>query len=84
LYEAFAPDKASRLVKRFEWRYTPKRGSWLNRTEFELAALASQCLSRRIADRQKLKAEIAASEVDVTHATPTPVCSSRPMRLALD
>jgi hypothetical protein len=30
----------------------------------ELAALASQCLGRRIADRQKPKAEIAASEVD--------------------
>jgi hypothetical protein len=60
LYEAFAPDKARRLVERFEWHYTPKHGSWLNMAESELAALASQCLGRRIADRQKLKAEIAA------------------------
>jgi DDE superfamily endonuclease len=64
LYEAFAPDKARRLVERFEWHYTPKHGSWLNMAESELGALASQCLGRRIADRQKLKAEIAAWEVD--------------------
>jgi hypothetical protein len=64
LYEAFAPDKARRLVERFEWHYTPKHGSWLNMAESELAALASQCLSRRIANRQKLKTEIAAWEAD--------------------
>ena len=32
--------------------------------ESELATLASQCLGRRIADRQKLKAEIPAWEAD--------------------
>jgi hypothetical protein len=32
--------------------------------ESELAALASQCLGRRIADRQKLKTEITAWEAD--------------------
>jgi len=30
LYEAFPPSEARRLVKRFEWHYTPKHGSWLN------------------------------------------------------
>ena len=30
LYEAFQPDKARRLVERFEWHYTPKHGSWLD------------------------------------------------------
>src|SRR5271165_3478108 len=30
LYEAFEPQEAQRLVKRFEWHYTPKHGSWLN------------------------------------------------------
>jgi hypothetical protein len=64
LYEAFTPDKARRLVERFEWHYTPKHGSWLNLAESELAALASQCLGRRIANRQKLKTEIAAWEAD--------------------
>jgi hypothetical protein len=64
LYEAFPPDKARRLVERFEWHYTPKHGSWLNMAESELATLASQCLGRRIADRQKLKTQIAAWEAD--------------------
>jgi DDE superfamily endonuclease len=64
LYEAFLPDKARRLVERFEWHYTPKHGSWLNMAESELGVLSSQCLDRRIADRQKLKTEIAAWEVD--------------------
>jgi DDE superfamily endonuclease len=37
LYEAFPPDKARRLVERFEWHYTPKHGSWLDMAESELA-----------------------------------------------
>jgi hypothetical protein len=64
LYEAFPPDKARRLVERFEWHYTPKHGSWLNMAESELVALASQCLDRRMADKQKLTTEIAAWEAD--------------------
>src|ERR1700745_621777 len=62
LYEAFPPDKARRLVERFEWHYTPKHGSWLNMAESELGILSSQCLDRRIAHRQKLEKEIAAWE----------------------
>ena len=64
LYEAFPPDKARRRVERFEWHYTPKHGSRLNMAESERAALASQCLGRRMADKQKLTAEIAAWEAD--------------------
>ena len=64
LYEAFPPDKARRLVERFEWHYTPKHGSWLNMAESELGILSSQCLDRRIAHRQKLEKEIAAWEAD--------------------
>ncbi|MFV0383368.1 MAG: IS630 family transposase, partial [Paracoccus sp. (in: a-proteobacteria)] len=44
----------------FEWRYTPKHGSWLNIAECELSALARQCLDRRIPDRSVLEAEIQA------------------------
>jgi hypothetical protein len=33
LYEAFPPDKARRLVERFEGHYTPKHGSWLDMAE---------------------------------------------------
>src|SRR6266513_2461648 len=64
LYEAFPAAEARRLVERFEWRYTPKHGSWLNLAESELGVLSSQCLDRRIPDKQSLIEEIAAWEHD--------------------
>src|SRR5271156_2498132 len=64
LYEAFPAAEARRLVERFEWHYTPKHGSWLDMAESELGVLASQCLDRRIADKQTLVQEIAAWERD--------------------
>ena len=60
LYEAFPPAEARRLAERFEWCYTPKHGSWLNMAESELGVLASQCLDRRIADKETLIREVAA------------------------
>jgi len=57
LYEAFEPAEARRIVERFEWRYSPKHGSWLNLAESELAVLSGQCLARRIPDEATLKAE---------------------------
>src|SRR5260370_35504656 len=59
LYEAFPAAEARRLVERFEWHYTPKHGSWLDLAESELAVLSSQCLDRRLPDRQTLPEEIA-------------------------
>jgi len=47
-YAAMPPDKAFELAKRFEYHYTPKKGSWLNMAEIELSALSKQCLDRRI------------------------------------
>src|SRR6201988_2372285 len=64
LYEAFPPTEARRLVERFEWHYTPKHGSWLNLAESELGVLKSQCLDRRIPNKQILIDEIAAWEHD--------------------
>jgi len=60
LYEAFPPAEARRLAERFEWHYTPKHGSWLNMAESELGVLASQCLDRRIPDKEMLNREVAA------------------------
>lgn len=60
LYEAFPAQEARRLVERFEWHYTPKHGSWLDRAESELSIVSSQCLDRRIPDRQTLENEVAA------------------------
>src|SRR5258705_476197 len=64
LYEAFPAAEARRLVERFEWHYTPKHGSWLDLAESELGVLTSQCLDRRIADKQTLVEQIAAWEHD--------------------
>ncbi len=63
-YEAFAPEEARRLTKRFEFHYTPKHGSWLNMAEIELAALNKVCLNRRIANEAMLQREVAAYERD--------------------
>ena len=60
LYAAFPAAEARRLVRRFEWHYTPKHGSWLDMAESELGVLASQCLDRRIPDKQALTKEVAA------------------------
>jgi DDE superfamily endonuclease len=60
LYEAFPPAEARRLSERFEWHNTPKHGSWLNMAESELGVLASQCLDRRIPDKEALSREVAA------------------------
>ena len=60
LYEAFPAAEARRLVERFEWHYTPKHGSWLDLAESELGVLASQCLDRRIPDKQTIIDQVAA------------------------
>lgn len=62
LYQAFPAAEARRLVERFEWHYTPKHGSWLDMAESELSVLASQCLDRRISDKQTLIDEVATWE----------------------
>ena len=62
LYEAFAPEEARRIVKKLEFHYTPKHGSWLNMAEIELSVLQRQCLARRIADESTLVHEIAVWE----------------------
>jgi hypothetical protein len=60
LYAAFPAAEARRLAKRFEWHYTPKHGSWLDMAESELAVLTTQCLRRRIPNKQALQREVAA------------------------
>ncbi len=62
VYERFEPSEARCILRRLEFHYTPKHASWLNMAEIELSVLARQCLSRRIADKQKLKREVKAFE----------------------
>jgi transposase len=60
LYAAYKPSEALRLLKRLEFHYTPKHGSWLNPAESEISALERQCLDRRIADTATLCRETSA------------------------
>ena len=54
-YEAFNAEQARVLVRRLEFCYTPKHGSWLNIAENELSSMTRQCLKdRRFADIAKL------------------------------
>jgi hypothetical protein len=65
-YEAFEPERARQLVRRVEFRYTPKHGSWLNVAENELSSLTRQCVSgRRFGDIETLRTETAAWSTDV-------------------
>jgi hypothetical protein len=60
-YEAFDPETARALVRRLEFRYTPKHGSWLNVAESELSAMTGQCLAdRRFATIAALQEEASA------------------------
>jgi transposase len=58
-YHAFPPGEARRLAAKLEIHHTPLHGSWLNMAEIEFAALARQCLSRRIATGEELKHQVA-------------------------
>jgi hypothetical protein len=61
-YEAFPPQEAFDLMKKFEYYYTPIKGSWLNMVEIEISALSRQCLDRRIGDIELLAREVSAWE----------------------
>ena len=64
-YEVFEPVRARELVRRLEFCYTPKHGSWLNIAENELSAMTRQCLSgRRIGDLATLHGEVSAWSSD--------------------
>jgi DDE superfamily endonuclease len=61
-YETLPPAEAFELAKRFEYHFTPKKGSWLNMAEIELSALSKQCLDRRIPNIEMLAGEVSAWE----------------------
>jgi len=41
LYERFPPAEARRILRKLEFHYTPKHGSWLNMAEIELSVLGN-------------------------------------------
>lgn len=71
LYEAFAPAQARGIVKRLEFPYTPKHGSWLNMAEIELSVFGRRCLGRRNPDEAALRREVqaVATERNAARAT---------------
>jgi transposase len=56
-FEVLSAPEAFALSQRFEPPYTPIKGSWLNMAEIEFAALAKQCLDRRIPALDMLRQE---------------------------
>jgi hypothetical protein len=63
LYTALPPAEARRLLRKLEFHYTPKHGSWLTMAEIELSVVARSCLAhRRIPTAEALSTELAAYE----------------------
>jgi transposase len=71
LYETFAPAEARRILRKLDFRYTPKHGSWLNMAEIAFAVVTKQCLHQRIPDPVTVGQKIAAWETcrNVAQAT---------------
>lgn len=57
-YQVFGSEQAKAYLDRLEFVYTPKHGSWLDMAEIELSILQRDCLSRHIANKELLVAEI--------------------------
>jgi hypothetical protein len=55
LYEAFPPVQARRLLRKLDWRYTPKHGSWLNMAELECAVVSKQGLDQRLPTQERVR-----------------------------
>ncbi|MEO1622543.1 MAG: IS630 family transposase [Cyanobacteria bacterium J06632_3] len=67
-YESFEPERARQLVRRIQFCYTPKHGSWLNVAENELSSMTRQCVrGRRFVDIERLREEISAWSTDVNN-----------------
>jgi transposase len=71
LYTAFPAQEARRILRRLEFHYTPKHGSWLNMAEIEIGVLSRQCLDRRIPDQDALADEVAAWQTERNRARAT-------------
>jgi hypothetical protein len=56
-YETFEPERARQLVRRIEFCYTPKHGSWLNMAEIELSVYSCS-LKHHIPTEEMLTNEV--------------------------
>lgn len=60
LYEILPADRARQILRRIEFVYTPKHGSWLNVAENELSVLKRVGIAKRVGDQEELEKQIAA------------------------
>lgn len=69
LYETFPPHEARRILKKLEFHYTPKHGSWLNMAEIELSVF-SRTMKHCLSDEQTFQKEALAlaNERNAAHA----------------
>jgi hypothetical protein len=58
-YETLSKKQANRILRKIDFYYTPKHGSWLNMAEIEINMMDRECLDRRIGDASVLEREIA-------------------------
>ena len=63
LYATFPPAEAWRIIRKLDFHYTPKHGSWLNMAEIEFAVVATQCLDRRLAHQEAVGRTITAWQI---------------------
>lgn len=59
LYETFPPEEALRILKKLEFHYTPKHGSWLNMVEIEWGVY-SRSLPKYVPDDEALLCHVCA------------------------
>ena len=58
LIETFGKRKATRLLKKIKFIYTPKHGSWLNMAEIEINIMDRQCTGGRIESKDRLASDV--------------------------
>jgi DDE superfamily endonuclease len=71
LYATFPPAEACRILRKLDFHYTPKHGSWLNMAEIEFAVVSTQCLDRRLGDQETVRRAVAAWETRRNEAKAT-------------
>jgi hypothetical protein len=58
LIETFGKRKASILMKKIKFIYTPRHASWLNMAEIEINIMDRQCTGGRIESKEKLNTQV--------------------------
>ena len=67
LYETFPPQEARRILKKLEFHYTPKHGSWLNMAEIELSVFG-RTMKNYIPEKQVFSKESHALAIERNEA----------------